>query len=722
MLNMDESKSSNYSDPVERISGTSSQNLRNFSSHGQGKFQVGARVEVDWDKTGSFSSWSRTKGFIASIVGGGNYEVVRDEDLVSAYFLSIYIRPLDMDVEGFHIAAGHGYLHVVKHWIENGGDPNSKFKGFTALHLACEMGQLEVIRYLVEDVGVDYQIGHDHYGVRPFDMAFVSGNVNAIRYAVQALAKEKGSDNLDIARHFVGTFENFNTDISLSNVNLLRASTLAKLVRERYPSYETCLDADLHVPASHLMEGDEVLYLCHRWESRADPDPDGRQFQLLKEFLQSEDGSAIKYVFIDYSCVLQDKTSSEYHCQIKNLATAAIVSTHCLVLPDIAEIETVAEVGIDYLGMNTKIVVYPITHLSDLMSRAWCKFEIISCLITGSKIFCHYYLERHVNDFFLVPEGAIRGKNGKLVEGGFSAASVLAVDQISTRDKELVKKVSKSAWGIEEGTKPNDIIKDLVYAVMAFTQDKETMIKIAKLEMQTEELMERTFHDATEEQTLNRVSDSFGALTCEADRIYLMRSMLQLLTFCMDKVPLTKQQKEEVFLKVEDAKPSVVSKLLRNNSPRKSTQADGSPRGVNSPLQSIKFFEEGSLKNWLVPLRERARTRSEAAEKNKQHQSDVTYRTGGLFKEEEDDDSVSESRESVDEVVEDPDASRTGKSSKAAKKRIKGKLAPLCGDYEDEREGTIGHVFSAVKEQLPNKEVLQQSLAEIKLRTSSQSA
>lgn len=421
------------------------------------------------------------------------------------------------------------------------------------------MGQISVIKYLVEEAKADYTLGHPQYGVRPFDMAFVSGNVHAIRYAVMALAREKGAlqgegrargkDYYRLAQHFAATFAPFVPGFGLDQVHLVKASLLKKMRVERLPSYEQCRVPRMHVRGDRLQPGETVLYVCHKWEGEDHPDPSGRTLRLVKRFLNGPEGRGIDYVYLDFCSLVapaegtvdvSEATAEEGDDDVEDvggredrLRTGTAVSN------------LLGALG-GKLGL-TRGPVHKCSDLAGLLGGAWAKFGAVACMVTGADLWAHYLLEGHQDGFVQIPEGVVRDKDGTLAEGGYEAAAELALEHLGADgDLPAARAAVAGPWAVGEGQRPRDLLKDLVYAIMAFSRDLQMMVTIAKLGATAADLARMRFQDATEEKTVEQIARGLGGLRDEGDRLVIARALLQLLAFCMDKVPLSDTERRVV--------------------------------------------------------------------------------------------------------------------------------------------------------------------------------
>ena len=76
-----------------------------------------------------------------------------------------------------------------------------------------------------------------------------------------------------------------------------------------------------------------ILAVSHRWDDKVVPDYDGSQLTALCDYLNSDEGKAIKYVFYDYSCMPQGERDEEEERFFKNkLLGMSLLYLGCTVL------------------------------------------------------------------------------------------------------------------------------------------------------------------------------------------------------------------------------------------------------------------------------------------------------------------------------------------------------------------------------------------------------
>ena len=115
--------------------------------------------------------------------------------LVKALILSLALAaPLsaialesDQQVE-YTDALGTGNIKVVKKYLDNGVGVNEQFFAWSALHIAANKGQLEVVKLLVER-GADLNYKHPITKMTPLAMAALDGYTDIVDYLLS-----KGAD------------------------------------------------------------------------------------------------------------------------------------------------------------------------------------------------------------------------------------------------------------------------------------------------------------------------------------------------------------------------------------------------------------------------------------------------------------------------------------------------------------------------------------------------
>ena len=112
--------------------------------------------------------------------------------LMSTYNLRLTDRHTDLSLHTpLHVASIHGHLDIVQFLVcEIGCDPvSTNSGGQSCLHLAAQHGHLPVMRYLLEEVGCDMTLVDEH-GRSPTYLAAGGGHLNVVKYMIE----DKGAD------------------------------------------------------------------------------------------------------------------------------------------------------------------------------------------------------------------------------------------------------------------------------------------------------------------------------------------------------------------------------------------------------------------------------------------------------------------------------------------------------------------------------------------------
>ncbi len=181
-----------------------------------------------------------------------------------------------------HCAAENGYLGIVKYLIEEKGvNPNVKdISGLTPLHFAAGSGSLEIVKYLVEKRGANVSVESNNEQT-PLHFAAGNGHLGIVKYLIEEkginpnatdisgltpLHFAAGSGSLEIVKYLV---EKRGVDVSAESNNnqtpLLSAAENGKLEIVRYLVEERNVDPNLksrvkQIPL-HLAAGSGSLEL-----------------------------------------------------------------------------------------------------------------------------------------------------------------------------------------------------------------------------------------------------------------------------------------------------------------------------------------------------------------------------------------------------------------------------------------------------------------------------
>ena len=150
-----------------------------------------------------------------------------------------------------HIAAKFD-LRIFKEILPkfDGINPKNSF-GTTPLHCAVINGQLEVCKFIIENVNEDEKNSKDNFGFTPLHYAALLGNLTIYKFIVQNVEEKKPMDELGITplkcairknRKNICKFIDGKTDIKVpdldimseENMKILMAANIAMIEYSRY--------------------------------------------------------------------------------------------------------------------------------------------------------------------------------------------------------------------------------------------------------------------------------------------------------------------------------------------------------------------------------------------------------------------------------------------------------------------------------------------------------
>mmetsp|Transcript_13458 Transcript_13458/g.22111 ORF Transcript_13458/g.22111 Transcript_13458/m.22111 type:complete len:846 (+) Transcript_13458:178-2715(+) len=285
---------------------------------------------------------------------------------------------------------------VMQALLQAGADPNIQDNdGNTPLHHAIDGGDPNCCRLLYNQPNL--QLGlRNLLGFNPV-MHAMSRHPDRVRETVGDQYKKYVDALPDVipAKKFTDVACQVLPLVDLANVLLLERAHI--LEAGEFPHYDLCQQRGWHSDAREISLADRVLFISHRWGSVDHPDPTGEQYRVLKAFMDSAQGSAFKYVWLDYACICQDRGSQDFMRHLGNIPTAVWSSTDCLVIPKL--------VPSPYNNDPGKVV--PTSHLVDYLDRAWCILEAMACLLTGTRVYCSFQVGDAITiEAFDRPEGA----------------------------------------------------------------------------------------------------------------------------------------------------------------------------------------------------------------------------------------------------------------------------------------------------------------------------
>mmetsp|Transcript_1368 Transcript_1368/g.1850 ORF Transcript_1368/g.1850 Transcript_1368/m.1850 type:complete len:496 (-) Transcript_1368:151-1638(-) len=375
--------------------------------------------------------------------------------------------------------------------------------GNTSLHLASLYGQTQVVYYLVNEVNMD-PAERNGNGATSLDCAFAGGQTELIRYFIERSSHDlfpadapKEVVNYRLALKFLQKAQTTVQMLSLANVNVLPVNHFIEA--GRIPIFQECTENQWLVSAEELSETSRVLFLSHRWETDDAPDPNNTQYEVMVQFL-AESELHFDYVWVDYSCITQDKSTELFTTHLSNIPTVLFFSTHCLVVPLMTD-----------------------EHYSDLvdfLNRGWSQLETQVSMFTGCETFVSYKTPEAVAFPKLEPF------KGFSLTGGFRLASDQSINHLQS---ELATPDTLwQLWGkIEE---PILNMKKYVDAVIVFNNaHPDLMQKVKTMTIEESDIKGLKSSDNTFLRSLPSAFDCIGTFTSESDRLIVVR----LLMFCI---------------------------------------------------------------------------------------------------------------------------------------------------------------------------------------------
>ncbi|MHB9147566.1 MAG: ankyrin repeat domain-containing protein [Candidatus Amoebophilus sp.] len=155
-----------------------------------------------------------------------------------------------------HKACEVGNLEAVKYLVEKGADLNAKGnRDYTPLHYACRKGNLEIVKYLLEQ-GADIQ-AKNMWNDTALHYACEKGNLEVVKYLLEQGAdiQAKGNGSESTSLHFAC----MNGHLEVVKYLLEQgADTQAKGVYDRTPLHYACEKGDLEVVKYLLEQGADI--------------------------------------------------------------------------------------------------------------------------------------------------------------------------------------------------------------------------------------------------------------------------------------------------------------------------------------------------------------------------------------------------------------------------------------------------------------------------------
>jgi len=377
------------------------------------------------------------------------------------------------------MAVYHGHLNVAKYLIEecNVNINDSTAEGNGPLHLCCQQSRPEIFMYLVEECKADI-FASNNLGNNPLHLAALYGQIDAVKHLIENRQMDQGICNVNgatalhcafaggqigilrylmiqaaslqgikspekvnyhIAKKFIQAAERKNSNVSLQNVVLVSIKEFLKF--GSIPKYEQCEKLGIHFyGGTCLNEKSSVLFISHRWQSDEEPDPDSHTFSAIEKYI-SQSPIQFDFIWIDYSCIVQNKQDTNYSLQIENIPTAIFAATHFLAIP--------SKQG-------------SCTHIADYLNRGWVQMETMLAMFSGCQMIVVFGRENDMEFVDVVPHGSNK-------HSGFR----LACEQALKKMGQFSNSDLDEAWG-QQGTllkEPVELLKKYVDAVIVCKND-----------------------------------------------------------------------------------------------------------------------------------------------------------------------------------------------------------------------------------------------------------
>jgi len=372
--------------------------------------------------------------------------------------------------------------------------------GNNTLHLGALYGQHDIVKYLIEKRKVDMSI-RNHNGVTALQCAFAEAQLKVMRYLMVQTTSASAPDivrNFQLLQRFVSVSRAQDASLSLGNILLVSVQNFLEF--GRIPKFEQCLQFGIHVSGNCLKPSTTLLFVSHRWRNSEEPDVNLLTFKIIKKYIQDAP-LQFDYVWIDYSCLMQENRNSTYECQLHHISTVILAATHVLAVPAYSS--------------------EGVTNLADFLSRGWVQMELIISMVSGCTITCVFDPgDDKVRFFELI-------SHEHNVHLNFKSASEQMCRNCKFKSPSVAPDID-AVWGATGlGLKePSELLKDFVDITTACKQNHPEVFEHIHSQKFSEEDFSFLFRQTANLFLSDKVLESYngiGEFSVPSDRILALR-------------------------------------------------------------------------------------------------------------------------------------------------------------------------------------------------------
>jgi len=368
-------------------------------------------------------------------------------------------------------------------------------------------------------------------GVTPYDLIY--SRHHDLLSLVEARLAEKpdfpangcggaGVEALPPGAVFVDQASQIIPGLSLENLVLISKETVLKA--GHIPSFSECEAKNWHWKASDTNAVDKILFVSHSWSSSTDVDSCNRKYLLLDGFLKSQKGFDVGWVYIDYSCATQDKSSDLFQIHRLNVLTALWRATDFLILPKFIDIPCLFKAN-QYLEA---------TNLKDYVFQPWCLLETLSAMLTRSRVYCSFQIGKSTA---FRPFDRPEGGSSSL---GFHQAYLDVWDLFMTQSREDMLEADRislrAVWKVVE---PCRLLGLLIALAKTAAQGEATSL------LQSVMTLSIGINDVEQDGSLSEIWQKLGSASVEEEKLIALNLLLFMVFYSMNILSLN--QESEVY-------------------------------------------------------------------------------------------------------------------------------------------------------------------------------